>query len=445
MRRLLMVVGILGVAITASLEAQGLRGKLAELFIFGEGEDPLFLAGTADLNNPTAIQAHSNHFVPAAAQGNAALIGFLTDAIGISVANVPLSATAGGATFQFVGGVPVQTSISPGPIFAERAQTLGRGRIFVGATVNLFNLKSLRGVRLDNVQLNFTHVNADFPGCDTIFGGDCSRVGIPTLENDVIRLKLDLDLNVRVTHFLLTYGLLDRVDVGVAIPLVFTSLRGRSTAEIVPFGGPTAAHFFAGTTTNPQLQASRFVEGSSSGLGDVAVRVKANLSRRPDASFSVLGDVRFATGSAEDLLGSGSVAARGLAVFSARFDAFSPHANVGYLFRDGDTQNDAVLVTVGFDQLLGSWVTLAADLVSELQVRESKLRLPSTVVIDEPFRRTVEPSNIPDVRDDLIDAALGFKFTTGAGVTIITNAMWPLNSGGLRPDVLWTVGLEYAF
>jgi hypothetical protein len=25
------------------------------------------------------------------------------------------------------------------------------------------------------------------------------------------------------------------------------------------------------------------------------------------------------------------------------------------------------------------------------------------------------------------------------------NGAWPLNRGGLRPDVLWTLGLEYNF
>lgn len=425
--------------------AQGLRDQFQQLFILGGGEDPLFLGGTADPDNPASIRAHSDHFVPAAVGGNAALIGFLTNAIGSSVAGLPLSATAGGATFSFVGGVPVRTAVSTGPIFAERARTLGRGRVFVGATINRFTLKSLRGVQLDDVQLNFTHVNADFPGCDTVFGGDCSLMGIPQLENDVIQFRLNLDVDVRVTSFALTYGLLDRVDLGFVVPLVTTDLRGTSEAQVQPFGGPTAAHFFAGTPSDPELTASRTVEGSATGLGDVGVRLKINVARGDARAVAVLADARFPTGSERDLLGAGHVELRGLGLFSARFGDFTPHANVGYLYRDSDIQNDAVLVTAGFDQLLAPWATLALDLVSQFQVGDAKLDLPGTVRYDVPFRRTVEPTNIPEIRDDVIDASIGMKFTTASGITLVANSLWPLNRGGLRPDVVWTVGVEYSF
>jgi hypothetical protein len=31
------------------------------------------------------------------------------------------------------------------------------------------------------------------------------------------------------------------------------------------------------------------------------------------------------------------------------------------------------------------------------------------------------------------------------GPTVIANALVPVNRGGLRPNVLWTLGLEYSF
>jgi hypothetical protein len=428
-----------------SVAAQGLRDKISELFIFGTGEEALFLAGTADPDNPASVQAHSSHFVPSAVGSNATLISFLTNAIGTSIAAIPISATSSGTTFRFEGGVPVQTSTSPGPIIAERGQTLGKGRVFVSASVSQLNFKTLRGVDLANLGLNFTHANADFPGCDTVFGGDCTQQGIPTLENDFIQLNLDLELDVRATTFQITYGLLDRVDIGVAVPIISTSLRGQSNAQVVPFGGPTAAHFFDGTPADPDLFATRFVDGSASGLGDIAARVKIGVGESQTTRFSILGDARFATGAEEDLLGSGHFAIRGLGIVSAEFGTFATHANVGYLYRDGDDQNDAVLATVGFDQVLAAWATLAADLVSELQVGDSKLTIPEPLTIDQPFQRVVEPTSVPDIRDDIINASVGFKFVTSAGLTIVTNSIWPLNDGGLRPNVMWTAGLEYSF
>ncbi|HEX9194330.1 MAG TPA: hypothetical protein VF871_11340, partial [Burkholderiales bacterium] len=144
MRRYLWSLVVL-TSIATSLDAQGLRDKISELFIFTAGQDPLFLGGTAGSDSATAL--HADHFIPAARSENGTLISFIGNAISGNVANVPVSATSGGSTFRFEGGVPVRTSLSPGPVFSERAQTLGRGRVFVGANVNRMHFTSLRGVR----------------------------------------------------------------------------------------------------------------------------------------------------------------------------------------------------------------------------------------------------------------------------------------------------------
>jgi hypothetical protein len=307
------------------------------------------------------------------------------------------------------------------------------------------HFKTLRGVDLDNIGFIFTHANSDFPGCDSIAGGDCSLLGVPTLENETISLNLALEVNLSVTAFLLTYGITDRIDVGVALPVVSTSLQGTSAAQINPFGPPPAVHFFGGTPDNPVLTASRSVDGSASGVGDVDGRVKVNLRRGDPLSVAVLADVRFPTGSEENLLGSGAFAARGLAILSARFGNFSPHANVGYLYRGGEFETDAVLGTLGFDHLLAPWATLAVDVLSQLQVGESPLVVPGPVEIEAPYHRTIIPTVIPDRRDDVVDGSFGVKLTAAPGLTIVGNGAWPLNRGGLRPDVIWTVGLEYNF
>ena len=118
---------------------------------------------------------------------------------------------------------------------------------------------------------------------------------------------------------------------------------------------------------------------------------------------------------------------------------------MGYVYRDSDVLTDALLATIGFDQMLASWATLAIDLISELQVGESKLLLPETHTFDVPFRRSVEPSNIPNVRDDIVNGSIGMKFVTAPGLLIITNALIPINKGGLRQNVGITLGLEYSF
>lgn len=440
----------LALLLPAPLAAQGhapgrLRHSIGQLFIFGPGEDPLFLSGTADPNNPSSIQVHGNHFVPAAAGANGSIIAFITAAISGSVAEFPFSSASGGSTFRFEGGAPVRTSVSPGPILGERAQTLGRGRALVGVSYNRFSYRALRGVDINDIPLVFTHANTDSPACDSVVGSDCAPMGVPQLENDVMLFRLSLGIDVELFSFVLSYGLSDRIDVGVALPIVSTSLRGTSNAEIIPFGGPTAAHFFSGTPSAPVLSATRTVAGSASGLGDVAVRLKAGLRSTDRTNVALLGEVRFPTGSEDDLLGSGRYSGRVLAVLSARHGAFAPHANLGYLYRGGGVRTDAVVATAGFDHLMAPWATLAVDLVSQLQVGDSKLSVPGTIYIDQPFERAIRTSTIPDRRDDIIDGAFGFKFTTSASTTIVVNTLVPLNTGGLRPKILWTFGAEYNF
>ena len=444
-RRLLSFASLALIALSSPANAQGLRDRISELFIFGSGQEPLFLAGSGDPNNPASLQAHGLHFVPASAAENASVIAFITDALGASVANIPIGSTSGGETFRFEGGVPVRTSTSAGPIFAERAQTLGRGRLLAGLSRTAFRFATLRGVDMRNIGLTFTHENVDFEDCDAQFGGDCTLYGVPVLENDAMDFRLSMDLDVRVTSIYLTYGLSDRLDFGLVVPIVQAEFRGESDAEIRPFGGTTAAHYFSGTTANPVLSAHRQSMGSASGLGDVALRTKLNLRETPRASFAFLLDGRFPTGSSQDLLGSGKFAGRALAILNSRFNDFSPHVNVGYLYHAGTQQNDAILGTVGFDHRMAEAVTLAADLVTELQVGDSKLQLPKTVTYESPFRRTLNPTNIPEIRDDLVNGSFGVKVIPTRNTTLVLNSLFPLNRGGLRSNFVYTAGIEYTF
>lgn len=443
--RWLIVLACLAVVSIPSPAGAQLRDRISDLFIFGPGEAPLFLAGSGDPNNPASLQVHGLHFIPSSNAENGALISFITDALGSSIGSIPIGSTSGGETFRFEGGVPVRTSTSAGPIFAERAQTLGRGRVLAGISRTGFSFATLRGVDINNIDLTFTHQNVDFEGCDAQFGGDCSLYGVPVLENDAMEFHLSMQLDVAVTSMYFTYGVTNRFDMGVVVPIVQAEFRGESSAQMRPFGGTTAAHYFAGESDNPVLGARRQSLGSAAGLGDVALRAKLNLRGTADAGFAILMDGRFPTGSEEDLLGSGRFAGRALIIINSRFGDFSPHLNAGYLHHAGTRQNDAVLGTIGFDQRMGDAFTLAADLVTELQVGDSRLALPSVVTYETPFRRTVNPTNIPAVRDDIVNGSFGFKLIPARSTTLVLNTLFPLNRGGLRPNLVYTAGIEYTF
>jgi hypothetical protein len=346
-----------------------------------------------------------------------------------------MSATTSGATFSFVGGAPVKTTLSAGPVFAERAQTLGQGRTLMGVNVSAIKFRTVRGIPLNGLQFNITHENGQSP----------NEFGNPIFENDLLTVKAAIELDTYYSNFFATYGLTDRLDVGLAIPLVATSLRGRSVGEIVPFTG-TPVHYFGGTAQNPQLTAVASTEGTAVGLGDIAARLKLNLAPTGASGGSaVLAEVRLPTGSEEDLLGSGDLSARVYGVVSGRYGNFSPHVNFGGVWRQSEVQNNSMLVTAGFDQLITSSATFALDLITEWQMGGSLLELPQPVTFTQPFRRTVEPTNIPDTKDNLFNLSAGGKYTTAGGMNLVLNALVPLNRGGLRPWSIITAGLEFTF
>jgi hypothetical protein len=415
----------------APLRGQTLRDDIANLFVFGTCGEPLCL----DVDPAV----HGRHFIPAIedAQGN--MLSFLQNSIGVTVANAPVSAATSGAIWgKSESGLPVRTATSAGPLFAERAQTLGKGHFLMGIGVSGYKFTSIRSTPLSELVFDFAHSDSDNSG----------DLGDEDFENDVLEVRTNLDVKLFAATAVLTYGLLDRVDIGVAVPLVHTSIDGRSDAQIYP-AEPNTPHNL-GSPANPSLTSSTTVSGSASGIGDVAGRVKVLVAQGERTGFAIIGDVRFPTGKEEDLLGLGEYSARGLGILSGRFGNFGPHANLGYLYRGGDALNSALLATIGFDQLIGPWATFAADVVSEWQTGEAKLRQPAPVVINTPVgagtsARTIPRSNIEEQKDNVVQGSLGFKFTTPSGVTIITNALIPIRRGYLQPDVAWTAGLEYSF
>ena len=427
MRRSLLVALLLLAGPLCSLDAQSLRDQIrSDLFTFGNCGEPLCLSG--------ALTGHGSHFIPASQTAAGDILDLLGNALAASVSNTPVGATSSGVTYQFVGGLPVKTATSGGPIFGERSQTLGKGRFFIGANVSAMHFERLRGVRMDDILFNFTH--EDVTPVDSL--------GEPRYENDVIGVRIAMDISLLVSTFVASYGVVDGIDLSVAVPVVHTSVRGTSVATIQPFEFPSP-HRFAGSDTAPVMTAVAGMDGSATGLGDVAVRLKVNVTQSNAFGTAILLDGRFPTGAEENLLGSGKFSGRGLAIVSARFGSLAPHLNVGYVFRDARQSTNSVLATLGFDNAVSGWATMAFDLLSEWQLGDSKLAIPGPLQYQAPYSHVVVPTNIPEQRDDFLSASIGFKFQTPRGILLTTNALFPLRNSGMQPSVVWTGGLEYNF
>ena len=419
-------------ASAAPLTAQSLRDEVKNLFTFGSCGEIICLS-------PDLAGFHGDHFKTAADSSGEAFIAFISSSIGISVSNTPVSSSSSGTTFKFEGGVPVKTSTSAGPVFAERAQTLGRGRWFVGLGFSQMSFQRLRGIPLKSINFNLTHEDVMDPGASGI-----DTLGNPAYENDYISQKVAMDVSLAVASFSLTYGLVDGIDLGVTVPIVRTALHGNSTAQIVSTTG-VVIHYFTGTAVNPVTSAVSSAEGAATGLGDVEARLKINVAQSDRIGVAVFGAARLPTGDEADLLGAGAFAGRGVGIVSGRFGDFNPHLNIGYSFRDAKDQNSSVDVAAGYDALLAPWATTVFDLLGSWQVGKSKLQVPAPVVYDAPVRRSFDVTNIPSQQDNYMSATVGFKFATRRGIQIVTNALFPLRNSGLQPSVMWTGGLEYNF
>ncbi len=440
LRRLQCVAACVLWVMPGPVEAQSsMRDVLNQLFVFSGGTDPLFLGGSAGIPN---TEVHGDHFIPSESEANGAVLAFFNNAITSNIAHFPLSSTVSSQTFVLVGGVPTPTSGSFGPIFSERAPTLGKGRFNAGFSYSHLSFARMRGISLSNMILRFVHENSDFPNCDEVFEGDCTELGIPGFEHDVIELELDMRMEADLYAFYAAVGLTDWLDLSLAVPVVKFRMEGVSTAEILPAADPVF-HFFGGTQENPILHATTRVGDETVGIGDLAGRLKARFVRSEMIDVAVLGEIRVPTGREEDFLGTGELGARGLLIASGAFGDFSPHLNAGYTHRGGGLSADAIELAIGFDHRLAPWATIAVDLLSSFRLDDDAIGFPTALEINQPYRRVIERTNIPNIRDDIIDGSIGMKFRTGSGVMLVANALVALNDGGLRSRVVPTFGIEY--
>ena len=430
MSRRVVLMAVVQLVFASSTHAQALRDQVRQLFTFGACGEIICLFNLQGF--------HGQHFKPSAESAGRDFIAFVSSSVAISVANTPITSATGGKTFRFEGGLPVATSTSAGPILGERAQTLGRGRWFAGFGLTQMMFKRLRGVPLN--QIAFTYTHEDTPN---ILGQD--TLGLPLFENDVINLRVAMEVSLLVATASLNYGLVDGIDVGVTVPFVRVAIQGTSNATVVPANPQQVFHDFDSTAAGPVLTAQSSARGASTGLGDVEGHVKINVTQGQRVGVALFGSARFPTGDEANLLGSGRFSGRGLGVVSANFGNFSPHFNIGYTVRDDSVQNNSIDATLGYDVLLSSWATMAFDVLGAWQLGASHLNVPPPVQYQSPFPRTLDVTNIPAQRDNFMSVSVGFKFTTKRGIQVVSNALFPIRDAGLQPGVMWTGGVGYNF
>ena len=424
--------------------AQTLTEVLSDLFVFGE-------CGVSLCMDPVAMSpgepeaTHGVHFRRDLVPRNDALLLFFEAGFTGAVGSLPATSMAGGPIWS--DGV---RSASLGPVFAERAETLGMGRFFLGLEATAFRLTNFGGAPTDDLVLNFFHHNTN-----PLLGPD-PGLGVPAFERDVLQVRTNLAVDYVVATGVVSAGLTSFIDVGVLVPVVRARLEGTADAQILPFD-PSSEHRFGGSAAVPVLGARKSVAGTAIGMGDVTARVKVNLSggthvgvEPPEVGIALVADYTFPTGQEEDLLGTGEGRGRALAVLSRRWGDFASHVNAGVLVReenarDGKFDRDALLGSVGFDVRLTDDVTVAAQMITHVEMSDPDPPLPGPVSFVGAGSFTVESSSLSEPGRYLLDLATGLKYQVRNDMVLVANALLPIQGFGLRPDVMFTLGLQGTF
>jgi len=424
----------------ASASAQTHTQSLATLFEDVYGPNGLVLnSDDVQLDGST----HAAHF-NSAFQSDFRLVNI---ALTSQLAGIPLPSPASGFTYKFDSGTGTFTrsTSSFGPILSDRAETIGRGRIAFGFTSQFFSFDHLDGVPLTDIPAVFRHDNFEAGGG----------------RADVVSTANTIQASVNQFAGALTYGITDRVDVSLAVPLVSTHLSLLSNAQIYRLGTGTnlAVHYFRDDLAIGGYGSTHqyFIEGSESGIGDLFVRGKATLMREGTRALATGVDVRLPTGDEQNLLGAGAAGVRPFAAFSASYRAFSPHVNVAYQWNGksvlaGDVHEnikaqlpDLFTYAVGGDLSLNNRFSIIFDVLGQRVLNSPRL---STYTLNA--TGVAGSASLPDIRFSTdsywaADGAVGFKANVAAKVLVEFNLRFNLVDNGLTDRIAPLLGVEWAF
>ena len=412
----LVLIGVMVVGWSGTVSARTLQEQLDEAILQGVTLD--------------TSAGHVAHF------SNESLteVGAQIEVLAASAADVPAIATAPGFTFRYDPELKVMTRTRSalGTLFVDRAGTVGKGTFEVGAGYIYLDFDELDGESLEGSEFILDHA----PEPDD-----------PDFESD--KTKLIFDEFVLQSHFIpffLTYGITDRWDVNVVVPLVHTRLKTEARFVIQEpraFGDDgEPIHEFPNGTRTQRVR----VSDSKTGVGDLLLRTKYRFADDA-AGFEAAGvfTLRVPTGEEENFQGLGDVILTPGVIASRSFGRFDAHANLGVDVNAGDVDGSRVRYGLGgafgiveglgiFTELFGSSGLAERDLDFERQTFDPDTGAPRGSVTE-----TVS------VRTDLLDVAAGLKISVSDRFVGYAGAIVPITDDGLRADVVPVGGFEFTF
>ena len=344
------------------------------------------------------------------------------------LSSFPIGSASGGFTWDLdaASATFTRSSNSFGPIFAERPLTIGRRRLNVGANYQRVTFDRLEGRTLRDGEI-------------TGYLGVNLAPGIGILFSDSLDLKVSTD----TLNAFATYGLSDRLDIGIAVPVNHVNMRAALTTRI--------GNTLTGIVDTPLRVTPR--SGSASGIGDVVVRAKYNILKRDAFGIAESIDVRLPTGDELDLLGIAGPQVKLTFISSATAGILSPHVNFAYTISGSSSAADdpdtfviappeEVNYTAGADLALSLRTTVAVDAVGRV------LRKAGTVTWgpSPQFGPQFPQFTFNEGKDlHLLLGSVGLKVNPFGNMLVTTNVLFPLTRSGLTDNLTWMAGVDYSF
>ena len=390
--------------------------------------------------------SHAHHFI-----GDASLVPLteLNNELAAQLSTFPLASSAGGFTYRYdpALGTFTRATDSFGPIYAERADTIGKGKFNFGLNFSHFTFDRIDELSLPNGDAQIVLRHQDLPPA-----GCCLQ---PFFEGDVIVTQNRLKIQTDITAFTMAFGVTDHLDVGAAIPLVKVQIDALTTATIdrlATGANPNTVNihtFPDGETTNTFQQS-----GSASGVGDIVLRAKYRFTSDYKAGVAVGADFRLPTGDDQDLLGTGTTQIKGYVIASAHLGTFSPHFNGGYTWSARkEVIPDEINFAAGFDWAIHPRFTLIVDGLARTFRNGQVLKEQPTS-----FQYNTNPAGPPNVQSATINqlvattasltswaGSIGFKINPVGNLLLTINGLFNLNRVGLQDKFAPLVGVDYSF
>ena len=337
----------------------------------------------------------------------------------------PATTTTPGFTYRYdpASGAYVRVTGTLGPAFLERAETIGAGHV---------------DLSISYLHARFTHINGE-----TLSESLSSKFLVKS-GSLIVPQRIetrDFSITSNVVYFSATYGLDDRTDVNLLLPVYYTSMQGERRFSF--FGQP-----------GDEFES---LDGNAFGPGDLLLRGKRRFLEGDSWDVAAGLTLHLPSGSEANFQGTGDVTVTPSLVASWIGPAVEVHGSAGIDIDSTDLQRSGVRYGVGASWAPLERLTLLTDLVGTSGFSTEDL---SFFVADRrlvSIRGEFDPPLVARAvgngteftttinRTDVVDLAFGVKVNVFGDLICFASAIVPLTEDGARASVIPAGGIQYGF